>query len=81
MPLLADIGRVLQYAQFLVLPVPDLAPVAAGPWSVAAQRELQRPGAVAHVATAARRLLVLAAARGWPALLAKARSAPAGRVR
>ena len=71
-PLLADVGRVLQYAQFLALPAPAAsAPAAGSAWSGAAVRELQRPIAVAYVAAAARRLLALAAARGWPALLAK----------
>jgi hypothetical protein len=76
-PLLADIGRVLQFAEFLAMPAAArAAPARGGAWTGAAQRELGRPGFVAHVAGAARRLLVLGAARGWPALVARARPGP-----
>ncbi|KAK9832813.1 hypothetical protein WJX81_003940 [Elliptochloris bilobata] len=71
-PLLADVGRVLQYAQFLALPAPAAgAPPAAGAWSEGAVHELQRPFAVLHVTAAARRLFALAVACGWAALAAK----------
>jgi hypothetical protein len=76
-PLLADIGRVLQFAEFLAMPAAArAAPARGGAWTCAAQRELGRPGFVAHVAGAARRLLVLSVARGWPTLVARARPSP-----